>query len=48
MAAIEEITKRNTGEYAIRPFIRKYQKQTHRVDPQLCYQEAGKKATHDR
>jgi 3-methyladenine DNA glycosylase AlkC len=24
MPAIEEITKRNTGEYAIRPFIRKY------------------------
>jgi 3-methyladenine DNA glycosylase AlkC len=24
MKAIEEITKRNTGEYAIRPFIRKY------------------------
>lgn len=24
MSAIEEITKRNTGEYAIRPFIRKY------------------------
>jgi hypothetical protein len=22
--AIEEITKRNTGEYAVRPFIRKY------------------------
>lgn len=28
MAAIEEITKRNTGEYAIRPFIRKYPEQT--------------------
>ena len=26
--AIEEITKRNTGEYAIRPFIRKYPEQT--------------------
>lgn len=25
---IEEITKRNTGEYAIRPFIRKYSKKT--------------------
>ena len=25
--AIEEITKRNTGEYAIRPFIRKYPKE---------------------
>lgn len=25
---IEEITKRNTGEYAIRPFIRKYPKET--------------------
>ncbi len=25
---IEEITKRNTGEYAIRPFIRKYTKET--------------------
>ena len=24
MNAIEEITKRNTGEYAVRPFIRKY------------------------
>jgi 3-methyladenine DNA glycosylase AlkC len=24
MSVIEEITKRNTGEYAIRPFIRKY------------------------
>ena len=24
ISAIEEITKRNTGEYAIRPFIRKY------------------------
>lgn len=28
MAAIEEITKRNTGEYAIRPFIRKYPNKT--------------------
>lgn len=28
MQAIEEITKRNTGEYAIRPFIRKYPEQT--------------------
>lgn len=28
IAAIEEITKRNTGEYAIRPFIRKYPKET--------------------
>jgi 3-methyladenine DNA glycosylase AlkC len=28
MAAIEEITKRNTGEYAIRPFIRKYPERT--------------------
>lgn len=28
MDVIEEITKRNTGEYAIRPFIRKYPKQT--------------------
>lgn len=26
--AIEEVTKRNTGEYAIRPFIRKYPKKT--------------------
>ena len=24
MKAIEEITKRNTGEYAVRPYIRKY------------------------
>ena len=29
--AIEEITKRNTGEYAIRPFIRRYPKKTLRV-----------------
>lgn len=28
MTAIEEITKRNTGEYAVRPFIRKYPDQT--------------------
>jgi len=28
MKAIEEITKRNTGEYAIRPFIEKYQKKS--------------------
>jgi len=28
IAAIGEITKRNTGEYAIRPFIRKYPKET--------------------
>ena len=28
MYAIEEITKRNTGEYAIRPFIRKYPEET--------------------
>lgn len=28
LQAIEEITKRNTGEYAIRPFIRKYPQQT--------------------
>ncbi len=28
MYAIEEITKRNTGEYAIRPFIEKYPDQT--------------------
>lgn len=28
MSAIEEITKRNTGEYAIRPFIRNYPDQT--------------------
>ena len=27
MNAIEEITKRNTGEYAVRPFIRKYPEQ---------------------
>ncbi len=26
--AIEEVTKRNTGEYAIRPFIRKYPERT--------------------
>jgi len=28
MHAIEEITKRNTGEYTIRPFIEKYPKET--------------------
>jgi 3-methyladenine DNA glycosylase AlkC len=28
MFAIEEITKRNTGEYAVRPFIRKYPEQS--------------------
>ncbi|MCW9705642.1 DNA alkylation repair protein [Fodinibius salsisoli] len=28
MDLIEEVTKRNTGEYAIRPFIRKYPEQT--------------------
>lgn len=28
MRAIEEITKRNTGEYAIRPFIEKYPERT--------------------
>ena len=28
LGAIAEITKRNTGEYCIRPFIRKYPKQT--------------------
>lgn len=28
MSAIEEITKRNTGEYAIRPFIRMYPEKT--------------------
>jgi 3-methyladenine DNA glycosylase AlkC len=29
--AIEEITKRNTGEYAIRPFIRKYPQETLKI-----------------
>ncbi len=29
--AIEEITKRNTGEYAIRPFIRKYPEKTIKI-----------------
>ncbi len=29
--AIEEITKRNTGEYAIRPFIRKYPAETVKI-----------------
>jgi 3-methyladenine DNA glycosylase AlkC len=29
--AIEEITKRNTGEYAIRPFIRKYPDETIKI-----------------
>jgi 3-methyladenine DNA glycosylase AlkC len=28
ISAIEELTKRNTGEYAIRPYIRQYPKQT--------------------
>ncbi len=28
MNAIQEITKRNTGEYAIRPYLKKYPKQT--------------------
>jgi len=28
MKAIEEVTKRNTGEYAIRPYIRKYPKKS--------------------
>ena len=28
LGAIEEITKRNTGEYAIRPYIRKYPEET--------------------
>jgi 3-methyladenine DNA glycosylase AlkC len=31
MKAIEELTKRNTGEYAIRPFARKYPERTLRV-----------------
>ncbi len=31
MNAISEITKRNTGEYAIRPFIRKYPKDTLKI-----------------
>lgn len=31
MKAIEEITKRNTGEYTIRPFIDKYQDKTLKV-----------------
>ncbi len=31
MYAIEEITKRNTGEYAIRPFIRMYPKKTSQI-----------------
>ncbi len=31
MRAIEEVTKRNTGEYAIRPFLRKYPLETIRV-----------------
>lgn len=29
--AIEEITKRNTGEYAIRPYLRKYPKKTMKI-----------------
>jgi 3-methyladenine DNA glycosylase AlkC len=29
--SIEEVTKRNTGEYAIRPFIRKYPEQTLKI-----------------
>jgi 3-methyladenine DNA glycosylase AlkC len=39
MNAIEEITKRNTGEYAIRPFIRKY--------PQKCIIQMKKWAVSD-
>ena len=31
MKALEEITKRNTGEYAVRPYIRKYPDKTLRV-----------------
>lgn len=31
LKAIEEITKRNTGEYAVRPFIRKYPDATLRI-----------------
>lgn len=31
MKAIEEITKRNTGEYAVRPYIRKYPEKSLRV-----------------
>ncbi len=31
MGAIEEVTKRNTGEYAIRPFIRRYPEDCLRV-----------------
>ena len=31
MNAIEEVTKRNTGEYCIRPFIEKYPKKTLKV-----------------
>ena len=31
MTAIQEITKRNTGEYTIRPFIEKYQSETLQV-----------------
>ncbi len=39
ITAIEEITKRNTGEYAIRPFIRKY--------PQKIVKIMGKWSTSD-
>lgn len=31
MNALAEITKRNTGEYAVRPYIRKYPKQSLRI-----------------
>ncbi|MDO4702452.1 DNA alkylation repair protein [Tannerella sp.] len=31
MQAIEEITKRNTGEYAVRPYIRKYPEDSLRI-----------------
>ncbi len=33
--AIEEITKRNTGEYAIRPFIRKYPEKNHKNNAKM-------------
>lgn len=37
--AIAKVTKRNTGEYAIRPFIRKYPKKTIKVMKGLAKSE---------
>ncbi len=39
MQAIGEITKRNTGEYAIRPFIRKYPEQS--INQLMVWAQSG-------